>query len=295
MTRAGAEGATHPATAVPPAQSGGPAAGPAAASAGSAPLLRFEGVAVALGGRPVLRGVDLEVAAGEVVGLLGPNGAGKTTLLRVATRVAHADAGRVLVGGRDVASISRAALAREVAVVPQDTQLPFPFRAAEVVLMGRAPHLGLLGFESDDDVERARAALARVGIAHLADRSLLALSGGERQLVTVARALAQDPRVLLLDEPTAFLDLRHRVEVLELLRALAAEGRGVLVVSHDLGLAARFCDRIALLAEGRIARVGPPSAVIDPAALRQVFGIDAQVVAGPDGTPIVLPRSASGC
>jgi iron complex transport system ATP-binding protein len=254
--------------------------------------LRFEGVAKKLGGRAVLAGVDLEARAGEVLGLLGPNGAGKTTLLRIATRIVAPDAGRALVAGQDVASLSRGELARTVAVVPQDTQVPFPFRVSEVVLMGRAPHLGLLGFESRQDVARAEAALARVGIEALAGRSLGELSGGERQLVTVARALAQDPRVLLLDEPTAFLDLRHRVEVLEILRGLAAEGRAVLVVSHDLGLAAGFCDRLALLSAGRVAAVGPPTDVLRPDALRAVFGIEADVLPGPGGAPVVVPRGA---
>lgn len=259
--------------------------------------LELTGVAVRLGGVPVLRGVDLAVAPGEVLGLVGCNGAGKTTLLRLATRVLAPDAGEVRVAGRPVGAYRRRELARQVAIVPQETSVPFPFRVAEVVLMGRTPHLGALAFESREDLERARDAMEQVGVAHLADRSILEVSGGERQLVMVARALAQDPHLLLFDEPTAFLDLRHRVEVLTRVRALARRGSAALVVSHDLGLAARFCHRLALLAEGRVLAAGPPEEVLTPELLRAGFGIRADVVPGPDGAPLVVPRAPAdaGC
>lgn len=252
--------------------------------------LRFEGVAVRLGEADVLRGIDLEVAPGEVVGLLGRNGSGKTTLLRTATRVIAPDAGTICVDGDPVTALSRRELAQRVAVVPQETHVPFPFRVAEVVLMGRTPHLGAFAFESSADLERAQQALERMGVAHLADRSILEVSGGERQLVMVARALVQDPRALLFDEPTAFLDLAHRVQVLGAVRELARDGRAALVVTHDLTLAARFCDRLALLAAGRVLAAGPPAEVLDPQRLREAYGVEAQVVPGPDGAPLVVPR-----
>jgi iron complex transport system ATP-binding protein len=252
-------------------------------------ILRLEGVTVRLAGREVLRGVDLEVAPGEVLGLLGRNGAGKTTLVRAASGVLAAAGGRITLAGRELGAWSRRERARRVAVVPQQTLVPFPFSVLEVVLMGRAPHLGPFAFESARDHARARAALEELGIGALASRSVLELSGGERQLVVVARALAQDADLLLLDEPTAFLDLEHRLEVLALLRRLAAAGRAALVVSHDLQLAARFCHRTALLAEGRILAVGPPREVLEPGRLRQAFGIEALCLPGPDGAPIVVP------
>jgi iron complex transport system ATP-binding protein len=265
----------------------------AAAGACGGAALCFEDVRLRRGAREILRGVSLALEPGEIVALVGPNGAGKTTLLRVASRVLRPDAGRVLLAGRDVASLPRRVLAREVAVVPQETAVAFPFRAGELVLMGRAPHLSALGFESRADRARARDAMARVGIEALADRSVLELSGGERQLVLVARALAQDPRVLLLDEPTAHLDLRHRLEVLALVREFAGAGRSALVISHDLGLAARACQRIALLADGELRAVGPPAQVLTPAALRAVFGVEAELLSARDGALAVVPRAAA--
>jgi len=254
------------------------------------PLLAFEGVRLRLGGRDVLAEVSLELRAGEVLGLAGPNGAGKTTLLRAGCGVLAPASGRVLLEGRPLAEHGRRGVARRVAVVPQDASFAFPFRAGEVVLMGRSPHLPRLGFEGPQDLAIARAALERVGIEALADRSVLELSGGERQLVLFARALAQEPAALLLDEPTAHLDLFHRLRVLELVRELARGGRGALVVSHDLSLAARSCDRIAIAAGGRLLAVGAPAEVLRPELLRRAFAIDALVVPGPDGAPLVVPQ-----
>ncbi len=255
------------------------------------PRLSLTGVAVKLGARQVLRGATLDVAPGEIVGLLGRNGAGKSTLLRVACGLLVPDAGIVQLDGRPLAERSRRERARAVALVPQETHFPFPFSVVEVVLMGRTPHLGWLGFEGRRDFAAAQTAMAQLGIDALAARSVLSLSGGERQLAVVARALAQQPRLLLLDEPTAFLDLRHRLQVLGRVRELVAAGASALVVSHDLAVAARACDRIALLADGGILAVGPPSAVLTPALLRASFGIEADVLRAPDGYPIVVPRA----
>jgi iron complex transport system ATP-binding protein len=252
-------------------------------------VLALERVEVALGGRPVLRGVDLELGNGELVGLVGRNGSGKTTLLRVASRVLEPASGTVRLRGRPVSEYTRRELAREVAVVSQDTALPFAFSVAELALMGRAPHLGWLGFERARDHALAEAALERLGLLELADRSVLEISGGERQLVLIARALAQEAPVLLLDEPTAHLDLHHRLQVLGLLRQLAREGRTVLVISHDLTLVARFCDRLALLAAGRLA-VGTPAELLQPERLREGFDLDAEILHTAAGEPVVVPR-----
>jgi len=255
--------------------------------------LAFEGVVLRLGGQTVLDGLALEVAPGEIVGLVGRNGAGKTTLVRVATRILEPDAGSVHLEGTRLADLARRELGRRIAVVPQQTQIPFPFRAGEVVLMGRAPHQGSLGFDSAEDVAIAQRAMQRLDVAHLADRSVLELSGGERQLVVVARALAQEAALLLLDEPTAFLDLEHRLRVLEVVRARVAEGASALVVSHDLTLAARFCDRVAILARGRIRAIGRPGEVLVPELLREAFGIESEILVASDGAPVLVPHRSA--
>ena len=259
------------------------------ASSGVGERLRFEGVAAARGGRTLLRGIDFEVRPGEIVGLAGRNGVGKTTLLQLATGSLAPAAGRVLLGDVPIPAFGRRAIARRVALVPQDLHVPFPFRAGELVLMGRAPHQSLLGLDGRADVVRAEAALARLGIEALADRSIETLSGGERQLVLFARALVQDPGLLLLDEPTAFLDLRHRLEVLREVRRFVDGGRGALVVSHDLSLAARHCDRLVLLGEGEVVAVGSPESVLTADNLRRAFAVDARIGPGPDGRLVVLP------
>jgi iron complex transport system ATP-binding protein len=249
--------------------------------------LALREVSVSLRGRPVLSRVDLDLAPGELLLLAGRNGAGKTTLLRTAAGLVAPDAGRVELAGQPLASYARRELARRIACVAQDTAVPFPFTAGQLVLLGRTPHLGLLAFESKADVAAAEAALGRLGLAGLADRSVLELSGGERQLVHLARALAQQAPVLLLDEPTAHLDLAHRALVLGCLRELARAGSSVLAVSHDLA-AAGFANRVALLANGGILAAGPPSDVVRPELLRAAFGVEAEVISTPAG-PVVLP------
>ncbi len=253
------------------------------------PRLSLRGVRARLGSHAVLAGADLDVAPGEIVGLLGRNGAGKSTLLRIACGLLIPEAGTVELDGQPLARLDRRQRARAVALVPQETQFPFPFSVAEVVLMGRTPHLGWLGFEGRRDLAAAQTAMEQLGIEELSARSVLSLSGGERQLAVVARALAQGPRLLLLDEPTAFLDLRHRLQVLGRVSELAASGASALVVSHDLAVAARTCDRLALLVGGRILAAGPPTEVLTPALLREAFGIEADVLATPDGHPVVVP------
>ena len=255
--------------------------------------LSLDGVELTLGDRPLLRDVTLEVGPGEVVGLLGRNGAGKTSLLRAAAGLLPQSAGRVTLGDRALGDWSRRGLARVMAMVPQETELPFAFSVLEVALMGRAPHQGLLGLDGEQDLALAERALVRVGVGELAERSVLDLSGGERQLVAFARALVQQPKLLLLDEPTAFLDLRHRLRVMEIVAELAREGAAALVVSHDLTLAARTCDRLVLLGEGGVVAAGPPAEVVRPETIERAFGIRADVVPGPDGAGVVVPREVA--
>lgn len=261
----------------------------AAAPAG-APLLAVDGLRVALGGQEVLAGVSLTVEAGEVVGLVGPNGAGKSTLLRAATGNAPRAAGEVRVAGRPLESYGRGALARLVAVVQQLPEAPPTLLVRELALLGRHPHLRLLARESARDHAIAEEALRRAGCLDLANRPLGTLSGGQRRRAFIARGLAQEPRLLLLDEPTANLDAGAQAEILEVARELAAEGVAVLVVVHDLTLAASYCDRVVLLHEGRILAAGVPSEVLTAAVVRRVYGERVTVVGHPaSGRPLIVP------
>jgi iron complex transport system ATP-binding protein len=253
--------------------------------------LAAEHVSFGYGRRLVLDDVSLGLDAGEVVGVIGPNGSGKTTLLRLLSGVRVPLRGGIQLDGCPLASHRRREIARRIAVVPQDPTLEFPFTALEVVLMGRAPHLSSLGFPRAEDVATARGALARLAVGDVEDRPLEHLSGGERQRVLLARALAQEPAVLLLDEPTTHLDLRHQVGIYDVVQDLARErGTAVLSVLHDLNLAALYCDRLLLLAGGRIVAAGAPHEVLSAERLAAAYGTAVHVeIHARSGKPVVLP------
>ncbi|HEY7269424.1 MAG TPA: ABC transporter ATP-binding protein, partial [Dehalococcoidia bacterium] len=215
-------------------------------------MLRVTGLEVSYGARRVLRGLDLEVTPGEFLALVGPNGCGKTTLLKAITRVVPWDKGGVTAGEVSLKSLAAKDISRLIAVVPQSSLLPVGYTTFEVVLMGRTPHLGLLQNESARDHEIARRSLVRAAALALAERPVDELSGGERQSVLLARALAQQAPILLLDEPTANLDIGHQIAIAGLVRELAAEGLTVVAAMHDLTLASLYASRIALMSEGRI-------------------------------------------
>jgi iron complex transport system ATP-binding protein len=225
-----------------------------------------------------LHDVDLNVAPGEIVGLLGPNGSGKSTLIKVLTGVHRSYEGSATFDEREVREFPRRQLARQIAVVQQEPSFSFAFTALEIVLMGRHPHIAGLAFESRHDVDLAREALDRCGAAHLASRSIHELSSGERQRIVFARALTQQPRSLVLDEPASFLDIRHQVALYDIVRQQVADrGCSVLTALHDLNLAAEYCDRIYLLREGRIEAAGTTRSVFTYANLRRVFDTDVYV------------------
>ncbi|HSD48877.1 MAG TPA: ABC transporter ATP-binding protein, partial [Actinomycetota bacterium] len=244
------------------------------------PLLALEGITAGYGpAPPALREVSLHVRPGEVVGLVGPNGSGKTTVVRVVSRTLHPKAGAVRVAGRDPYAIPGRELARLVAVVPQDVLPAFSFTALEMVFMGRTPYGSAWGGGSPEDWARARAAMVAASVQHLADRPLEELSGGERQRVILAQALAQDAPLLLLDEPTSHLDVRHVVDVLAIVRRLAErDGTAVLAILHDLNVASIACDRLVVLDRGAVVAEGDPAAVLTHGLLREVYGVDADVV-----------------
>ncbi|MDR7301489.1 ABC transporter ATP-binding protein [Haloactinomyces albus] len=233
----------------------------------------IRGLRVDLGGRSVVSDVDLEVAAGEVLGLVGPNGSGKTTLLRTLYRSIRPAAGAVDVAGLPVASTPRRRMARTLAATTQESENRVALTVREVVEQGRVPHLGLLEPMRTEDRDIVAEALAATEMQQWQHRDVRTLSGGELQRVMIARALAQHPEVLVLDEPTNHLDLRHQFGVLELLRKLASEGLAVLLTLHDLRHAAEYCDRLAVLDAGRVVAVGTPVEVLDEQLLAEVFGV----------------------
>jgi iron complex transport system ATP-binding protein len=278
--------------------------------------------------KPALHGVSVAIAPDGVVGILGPNGSGKTTLLRMLAGTRQPQRGSVTLDGAVLAHVPRAALARRIAVVPQETQLAFDYTVAEVAMMGRYPHLGAFEIEGPRDIAAVDEALAATGTLALKTRAFATLSGGEKQRVVIASALAQigsssfglndefrlkaeatsappaggscglrlqpESRYLLLDEPTASLDLAYQLEVAALLRALHAEGRaGIVISTHDIGLAGTLCDRLVLLRGGTVQAAGATDDVLTPANLRVVFGVDTEITRHPSGQRVVVPIGRS--
>ena len=245
----------------------------------SRPALWVDGVTVEARGRAILRDVSFTLDHGERVALIGPNGAGKSTLLRVLAGVLRPAAGRVELDGTPVGTLDRSEIARRLAVVPQQTALPFAMRVEEVVALGRLPHESALRGASPADRASVAAAIDRVGVGHLLGRDARELSLGERQLVLLALAVAQEAPVLLLDEPTVHLDLRHQVEAMELLEDLnERDGTALVAVLHDLGLASHFFPRLVLIAGGRILADGTPDEVLTDERIRDVFGVNPALV-----------------
>ncbi|WP_370869117.1 ABC transporter ATP-binding protein [Streptomyces sp. CRCS-T-1] len=247
--------------------------------------LDVEGVTLTAGARHLVRDVSLTARPGETIGLVGPNGSGKSSLLRAVYRVLRPDSGQVRVDGADAWSLPVRQLARTVAAVVQESGADFDLAVREVVAMGRTPHKRLLAGDTPEDAGLIDSALAAVDAAHLAERPFDRLSGGERQRVLIARALTQQPTLLVLDEPTNHLDIRHQLEVLGALRRLPAT---VLLALHDLNLAAYYCDRLYVLNEGEITASGPPVEVLTPRLLAEVYGVAGEVTVHPrTGAPQV--------
>ncbi len=257
------------------------------------PLLTAQDLRFAYDDRPVLKGVSLAVEAGEFVGLIGANGSGKTTLLRALLGLLPAS-GATRLCGDSLKSLDRSEIAKRATMVPQDTHIDFAFTAREIVAMGRTPYLGRFRPESANDKEAIARAMRETGISGLAERLVTELSGGEKQRVHLARAIAQETRVILLDEPTANLDLTHQFEALTLVREFTRAKGGALAAIHDLSLAARFCDRLLLLSEGQIVASGCPGEVITESNLALHFDLHARVWRDEEmGCLIVYPLGAN--
>lgn len=248
---------------------------------------RLLSVGMRFNGSEVLRGVGFGTPASQLIAIAGPNGAGKSTLLGIMSGLRANYTGQCLYAGREVRNWPRRAFAREVSFVPQSLRLEFPFTAEQVVLMGRTPYCRGL-FESPEDFAAVERALDLTDTAAFRKRDFRSLSGGERQRVVLASALAQEPKVLLLDEPTTFLDLQHQVSIYSLLRDLSRQGLLVISVTHDLNLAAAYADRVILLRAGELVADGPPAEVLSRERIGEVFHVNAEVRDGPSGRPWIL-------
>lgn len=256
-------------------------------------MLHVRDLGVSYGTQPALRGVSFSLSQGELLGVVGPNGAGKSTLIRAITRVLSLVSGTITVQGQDVRAISQRRLAQMVAVVPQNPTLPEAFTALEIVLMGRTPYLGLLQMEGKRDMAIVMASMKWTDTWRFGGRRLGELSGGERQRVVIARALAQEPSLLLLDEPTAHLDLGHQAAIFDLIRERVRRTPiAALAVVHDLTLAAQYCDRLLMLHQGEVVAEGKPEEVLTAPRIQEVYQTPVRVMAHPDsGRPVVLPSS----
>ncbi len=261
-------------------------------------MTRFEveNLRLAYGHNTVIEDISFRVTQGEIVGLIGPNGSGKSTMIKALSRVLNPQSGRILLDGNNISGIPRSELARSMGVVPQTPILPSSFTAFEIVLMGRNPHLGLLRYESEQDMAITWQAMARTATQSLAERRVGELSGGEIQRIVIARVLAQQPETILLDEPTANLDISHQLEILDLIKMLCRENSLTVVITlHDLNLASQYCDRLILIHNGLVHAHGTPEEVINQANIKDVYGTGECVYTHPvNGLPIVLLKAGSG-
>lgn len=240
--------------------------------------LKVNGICFSYGSVRALDDVSFEVNGGEVIGIIGPNGSGKTTLLRCINRALDPERGTIFIDETDILELNRKEIAKEIGVVPQNSIIHFPFTVLDIVLMGRTPHLGRLNGESTKDLRIARNAMKITNTLHLAERSIDEISGGEKQRIIIARALTQEPRILLLDEPTLHLDINHQLEIMELVDELARKkGIIVVLVSHDLNLAGRYCDRLVLLNGGSISSIGEPEEVLTKRNINDVYNIEVEI------------------
>jgi iron complex transport system ATP-binding protein len=255
--------------------------------------LKLSNVNLSYNKHTVVNGVSLELCPGEIVGLIGPNGSGKSTLLKAMCGLLQPSSGDVTLDGTKISKISREKLACRIGVVPQLPSLPDSFTVLDTVLMGRYPHLGLMRYESKKDLEIVCEAIKRTGIEHLTDRRVGEISGGERQRVVIARALAQEPRFLLLDEPTAHLDIQHQLEVMELVTSLAGSGLGIAIALHDFSLASRFCHRLVMLKNGSVFKEGTPKDVMTTENIKHVFGVTAMIYSDLATGPMVVNTAVS--
>ncbi len=247
-------------------------------------------VSFAYNGNGVLRDLTVKIASGDFVGIIGPNGAGKSTLLRIMCRILKSSTGQVTMHGRPIEAYSQKELAKFMAVLPAETFISYDFTVEEIVRMGRAPHLNFWSEGTTQDLQIVETSIKAAGISHLSKRSIHSLSSGERQMVFLAQAMAQQPKILLLDEPTVHLDIRHQLKIFQILRDWnAGDDLTIVVISHDINVASLYCKRIILMECGLIKQEGTPKEVITENNINEAYGINAKVVADPEtGIPAIL-------
>ena len=247
-------------------------------------ILDIKNISLIFRKKTILLNVSLTINAGEFFVIIGPNGAGKTSLLKVLSGLHKAQEGSVFIKGENITKYTRRSLAQIMAIVPQQIEVEFPFTVKETVIMGRTPHLGILGMESENDFHIAEEAMEFTDVLHLADRKLFQLSGGELQRVIIARAICQQPEIILLDEPTTALDPAHQLKIMDLMERFRQQhNTTIIMVSHDLNLASMYADRLLLLKEGRVVKTGDPKTVLNKSLLEESYGCQVMVDENPLG------------
>lgn len=235
--------------------------------------IKVSGLSYGVNGKTIVDDATFEIKRNEFLGIVGPNGAGKSTLLRLLARIINPTVGSILLDGEDISGCEAKKLYKKISFLPQTSYFDFPLSVLEVVLTGRYPYLGIFESESEEDMKRAEGCLSLVDLEGFSRRKVTTLSGGEQQRVSIARVLAQETDFIFLDEPSSHLDIHHKFALMELLRTLAQEGKGVVAVLHDLDLASKFCERILVLENGRVAALGEPSRVLSENLLLSVFKV----------------------
>ena len=245
-------------------------------------MISVENIDAGYGGEMIINNVSMDIEKGKFIGLVGPNGSGKTTLLRVISAMLKPASGKVLLNDKNIHNIKKRELAKTMAVLPQDSNLPLPFTVRQIVLMGRFPYLPATGRETQKDFDIADNAMKMADVAHLSDRAITELSGGERQRTLIAMCIAQQPKILLLDEPTSHLDIGHQISVFDLIKKLNEQAEmTVIAVLHDLNLAAEYCHKIMVMSDGKITASGKPEEVLTSKIIREVFDANVMTVTNP--------------
>lgn len=258
-------------------------------------MIKVQDLEFYYGNKKILDNISFEVESGEILGILGPNGSGKTTLLNVLNGVLKKKNGDIFIKNKKIEDYSRKELAKIMAILPQDMSPSFDFTVYEIVSMGRYPHLGLLDSFSEKDEKMIENAMEITDVLKFKNKSIREISGGERQRVFIARAIAQEPEIILLDEPTSNLDLKYQIEILDIIEKMRKEGKTIIISMHDVNLAIKYCSRLALLSSGKIYAIGKPDEIIDEKSISEVYGIEGKIIRnGNNRIVFVLPEKFNG-